>query len=80
MQTFDGTSTNLHHIWDTNMPEKLIGGYALSDAKSWADTLTTEIKSGDYSSAAPSWIAGMSLKDVQGKSSMYKQQARSCRA
>ncbi|KAK4611823.1 Nuclease S1 [Fulvia fulva] len=28
--TFDDTDTNLHHIWDTNMPEKLRGGYSLT--------------------------------------------------
>ena len=61
--TFDGTSTNLHHIWDTNMPEKLVGGYALSDAHSWATNLTDEINTGAYKSAAASWIKGMDLSD-----------------
>ena len=48
------------------MLEKLVGGYSLDDAQSWAQNLTNEIKSGDYKSDAPGWIEGMSLDDVQG--------------
>ncbi|KAK3202498.1 hypothetical protein GRF29_161g1449716 [Pseudopithomyces chartarum] len=44
--TFDGVSTNLHHIWDSNMPEKLIGGYSLEDARSWSQDLVSEICDG----------------------------------
>ncbi|OCK80816.1 S1/P1 nuclease [Lepidopterella palustris CBS 459.81] len=61
--TFDGTSTNLHHIWDTNMPEKLVGGYTLTDAKTWAKTLTTSIKTGAYSSQKSSWLSGINIDD-----------------
>ena len=61
--TFDSTSTNLHHIWDTNIPEKLVGGYSLADAKSWAATLTADIKTGKYKSQAASWLGGASIDD-----------------
>lgn len=61
--TFDGTSTNLHHIWDTNMPEKLVGGYTLTDASSWASDLTTQIKTGTYKSQKDSWLSGIDLSD-----------------
>lgn len=61
--TFDGTSTNLHHIWDSNMAEKLIGGYSLNDAKTWAAELVTEIKTGKYANASQSWLDGMTLSD-----------------
>lgn len=64
--TFDGTSTNLHHIWDTNMPEKLVGGYELSDAQSWAGDLISDIDSGSYSSQKESWLDGMDASDAQG--------------
>ena len=63
--TFDGTSTNLHHIWDTNMPEQLRGGYSLSDAKIWADNLTEEINSGSYESEKASWISGLDISDAK---------------
>ncbi|KAJ5930851.1 hypothetical protein N7466_006344 [Penicillium verhagenii] len=62
--TFDGYSDNLHADWDTYMPEKLIGGYSLSDAQSWATTLIAEITSGSYESEAASWIEGDTISDA----------------
>lgn len=47
---------NLHADWDTYMPEELVGGYALTDASSWADTLIADIDSGIYKSEAASWM------------------------
>jgi hypothetical protein len=63
--TYGSTSTNLHHIWDTNMPEQYAGGYSLSDAEAWAKTLTTSIKSGTYQGNASSWLTGIDLSDAQ---------------
>jgi hypothetical protein len=60
---FSGVKTNLHHIWDTNMPEKLIGGYSLADAEKWAASLTIAINSGIYKSQATSWLEGINLSD-----------------
>ncbi|KAJ5652653.1 hypothetical protein N7507_010079 [Penicillium longicatenatum] len=62
--TFNGYSDNLHSDWDTYMPEQLIGGYALTDAQSWANTLIDEITSGTYKSEAASWIEGDTISDV----------------
>jgi S1/P1 Nuclease len=50
------------------MPEKLIGGYALSDALSWAKTLTTAIKTGTYKSAASGWLKGIDVTDPKTSS------------
>lgn len=61
--TFDSTSTNLHAIWDTNMPEKLRGGYSLTVAKTWAANLTMEIKTGIYKSQKASWTSGLDVTD-----------------
>jgi hypothetical protein len=61
--TFAGASTNLHHIWDTEIPEKFTGGYALSDAKTWANTLNTAVNSGIYASQAASWTKGLDVTD-----------------
>ncbi|KAK8155823.1 nuclease PA3 [Phyllosticta citrichinensis] len=69
--TYDGESTNLHHIWDSNMPEQLVGGYSLSDAQTWAETLTTEIKSGSYSSDAASWLDGMDVDDAESSAMVW---------
>ncbi|KAJ7681564.1 nuclease PA3 [Mycena rosella] len=62
--TFMGFSDNLHSDWDTYMPEELIGGSSLADAKSWATTLISEINSGTYESAKASWIAGDDIGNV----------------
>lgn len=63
LQYSDGTSTNLHHIWDTNMPEKYIGGYSMTDAQTWANTITAAIDSGSYSSQKNTWLSGMNLSN-----------------
>ena len=59
--TFAGEATNLHHIWDTEIPEKYTGGYSLADAKAWAKTLNTAVNSGIYASQAASWIKGLDI-------------------
>jgi hypothetical protein len=61
--TFGGVATNLHHIWDTNMPEKLVGGYSLNDAQRWANNLTAEIQTGVYVDEAKSWLDGVDIAD-----------------
>jgi hypothetical protein len=60
--TFGGVHTNLHHIWDSNIPEKLIGGYAMQDSQNWAADLTKEIKKGKYARASKGWLKGMNVK------------------
>ena len=61
--TFEGDATNLHHIWDSNMPEKLVGGYSLEDARTWAGELVGEIEGGKYANQSRGWLHGMSLED-----------------
>ena len=63
--TFNGTATNLHHIWDTNMPEELRGGYSMADAAAWAANLTTEIDSGVYEDDKATWIASLDVTDAK---------------
>ena len=46
------------------MPEEYTGGYSLTDAKSFASTLTTRIKSGEYESEKASWISGIDINDA----------------
>lgn len=75
--TFEGDKTNLHHIWDTNMPEKLIGGYSLEDARGWASDLVTEIKSGKYANASASWLEGINLNDSIASALHWAQDANS---
>jgi hypothetical protein len=72
---FNNVQTNLHHIWDTNMPEKLIGGYSLADAEKWANALTIAIKSGIYEPLAKGWIEGMDLRDPVSTSLVWAEEA-----
>ena len=38
---YKNRKTNLHAIWDTNIPESISGGSTLASAKTWASTLTS---------------------------------------
>ncbi|KAI1103098.1 nuclease S1 precursor [Jackrogersella minutella] len=58
---YDGDDTNLHAIWDSNIPESISGGSSLTSAKSWSATLIKEIDSGDYKSQAAGWVSGLSV-------------------
>ncbi|KAI1386403.1 nuclease S1 precursor [Hypoxylon trugodes] len=59
--SYDGDDTNLHAVWDSNIPESISGGSSESSAKSWASTLVTKIDSGEYKSQASGWISGLSV-------------------
>ncbi|KAF2277002.1 uncharacterized protein EI97DRAFT_457740 [Westerdykella ornata] len=61
--TFGGAKTNLHHIWDSNIPEKLRGGNGIGDSKKWAAELTKEINKGKFAKSRKSWLDGMSIRN-----------------
>ncbi|KAE8350005.1 nuclease S1 [Aspergillus coremiiformis] len=75
--TYDGRETNLHHIWDTNMPENAAGGYGLSVARSYAALLTRRIRSGEYSSKRRSWTSGIDINDPVATSMVWADDANS---
>ncbi|KAK4250960.1 phospholipase C/P1 nuclease domain-containing protein [Corynascus novoguineensis] len=67
---FDGRRFNLHHVWDTSIPEKLVtgGGRGVGRkpypaAKRWADELTREINEGKYASERIDWLRSANLSD-----------------
>jgi hypothetical protein len=63
---FDGRNFNLHHVWDTSIPEKLVGGIhrkPYEAAKRWADVLTTEINEGKFLSAKDEWLKATNVSD-----------------
>lgn len=64
--TFDGRDFNLHHVWDTSIAEKLVGGVRrqpYAEAKRWADQLTAEINLGKFNVTKEAWLAGVDLDD-----------------
>lgn len=74
--TFAGEDTNLHHIWDTNMPEQLRGGYNLTDAKAWADDLTDDIdEGGKYANQTSSWLKGLDITDPKASAMVWARDA-----
>ncbi|KAK8090826.1 S1 p1 nuclease [Apiospora phragmitis] len=62
---YSGEETNLHHVWDSEIPESVSGGSSLTSARSWAANLTMAIKSGIYESQAAGWVSDLSLADAQ---------------
>lgn len=75
--TFNGSETNLHHIWDSNMPEKLRGGYALDDARTWAEELVGAMPTGKYANASASWLQGMDIANPVASAMVWAQDANS---
>lgn len=60
---FDGKKTNLHSVWDTSIPERIVGGYSLEDARGWATTISRAIRRGEYKSQAAGWVTDMNVVD-----------------
>lgn len=78
--TFGGKPTNLHAVWDTSIPEKIVGGCAphgcaLADAQRWASTLSQGILTGTYNSVAASWLLGIDLSDPVSSTMIWATEA-----
>ncbi|KAG8852522.1 hypothetical protein FRB96_008617 [Tulasnella sp. 330] len=55
---WEGASTNLHHIWDTEMITALAGTNTTADITAWTNTIVTAASSGgQYNSSVSSWIS-----------------------
>lgn len=72
--TYDGDSTNLHHIWDTEIVEQLANG---QDAEEFAKNLTEAINAGDYGWDASTWLNGESLNDTEASAMTWASEANS---
>ncbi|KAI3327995.1 putative nuclease PA3 [Xylariaceae sp. AK1471] len=68
---FNHHSTNLHAVWDSFIPEQLVGGYHLSNAQRWAQSLTQRIDDGDYQSQAAAWIEGDDIKKPEDSAMLW---------
>jgi hypothetical protein len=62
---FDGVELNLHHVWDSSIAEKYVGGSARRKpypaARKWASQLSEGIRGGKFAEAKSSWLDGMDL-------------------
>ncbi|RYP64928.1 hypothetical protein DL769_006484 [Monosporascus sp. CRB-8-3] len=63
---FDSSELNLHHVWDSSIAEKMLGGIhrkPYEAAYRWAANLTDEIRSGKYANSTETWIDRIDLDD-----------------
>lgn len=63
--TFSGETTNLHTVWDSSIAEIISGGSEVTDARSWATTLSRAIHTGEYSEQASGWVSGLKIGDIE---------------
>ncbi|KAI8814280.1 S1/P1 nuclease-domain-containing protein [Cladochytrium replicatum] len=55
--TYDGSSTNLHSIWDTQMVESRMSDAYSNSLSTYVSSLVTAIKTGKYASVANGWAS-----------------------
>ncbi|KAK5167534.1 uncharacterized protein LTR77_007233 [Saxophila tyrrhenica] len=75
--TFDGDETNLHSVWDTSIPEELVGGYDLADAEAWAANLTNSIRNGSFAAQSKSWLKGLDIEDPKASAMVWARDGNS---
>ena len=64
--TWDGTPTNLHACWDTQMVEKAAGGpNSTATLNSFSAELIARIDTGAYSSQKAGWVSCANIKTAQ---------------
>lgn len=59
---WQGSELNLHHVWDSSIAEKWVGGVRrkpFHEAKEWADKVTEKIKDGEYETESTAWLDGV---------------------
>lgn len=65
---FDGSELNLHHVWDSSIAEKIVGGVRrapYAEARRWADELSEGIRTGKFKVPREAWLDGVRLEDPQ---------------
>ena len=65
---FEGVELNLHHVWDSSIAEKIVGGVRrapYAEARRWADELGGRIREGEYEALRGSWLEGVKLAGSQ---------------
>ncbi|KAF4510095.1 hypothetical protein G6O67_002015 [Ophiocordyceps sinensis] len=63
---WDGKELNLHHVWDTSIAEKWIGGVRdgpYPTAERWAKQLAVAITDGKFRDEKDSWVKDLDLGD-----------------
>lgn len=63
---FDGHRFNLHHVWDSSIVEKFLGGLhgdPLAIAERWSGDLAKHIAEGKFEAEKEGWLKDLNFKD-----------------
>ncbi|KAG5979984.1 hypothetical protein E4U55_004514 [Claviceps digitariae] len=65
---WDGKTFNLHHVWDTSIAEKWLGGGRYRKpylaAEKWAKQLADEIEHGKFAAQREAWLKDLNFQDA----------------
>ncbi|PNY24362.1 Nuclease S1 [Tolypocladium capitatum] len=75
---WDGKEFNLHHVWDTSIAEKWIGGlrgkpYPL--ARKWSNQLAVEIIDGKFTAEKEHWLKDLDFTNPNGTAMAWSREA-----
>ncbi|OAA75430.1 nuclease PA3 [Akanthomyces lecanii RCEF 1005] len=73
-----GRELNLHHVWDSSILEKWLGGLRGKPfplAKRWATQLTDEISQGKWADEKDSWVKDINLADTNSTALAWSREA-----
>lgn len=75
---WNGAELNLHHVWDSSIAERLVGGGVprkpFHEAKNWADRVTAEIRGGRFEEESGAWLDGVDFADPIGTALSWARQ------
>ncbi|KAL2276668.1 hypothetical protein FJTKL_00485 [Diaporthe vaccinii] len=63
---WEGRELNLHHVWDSSIAEKWVGGIRRKpyhEAQEWADELTSKIRDGELKEQSKTWLDGVDFAE-----------------
>lgn len=63
---FEGSELNLHHVWDSSIAEKWVGGTKKKpypEAREWAGNITDKIRHGEFKAQSQKWLDGVDFAD-----------------
>lgn len=63
---WEGRELNLHHVWDSSIAEKWVGGIRRKpyhEAQEWADELTSKIRDGGLKEQSKTWLDGVDFAE-----------------
>lgn len=69
---WEGSELNLHHVWDSSIAERWVGGRVGRGRKpyvralEWAGELTGKIEGGEFAAEREKWLVGLDFEDMIG--------------